>query len=90
MRGLPKYLLFLITLFLVAGLSNNFAHADTATTVDLRDYIANPNWGPAQDHSLSTGEAISYTGDGGTGPNGAAAVRQHKNSNWEQFFVVVY
>lgn len=46
---------------------------------DLAEYIAGEDFIP---HSLSTGEYIHFTAEGGT--NG---IRQYKNNNYEQFFI---
>lgn len=54
----------------------------------ITDFIAQPNFPP---HTLSTGEFLQYSGEGGNAeapvPAGAIAARQYKNDNWEQFFV---
>lgn len=54
----------------------------SAQAVDIREYIAGTDFVP---HTLSTGESVYFTGDGGEGPG--TPVRQYKNANYEQFFI---
>ncbi len=53
------------------------------TPVDLRDFIAGPDFVP---HSLSSGEQISFSSEGDCHAIGQAA-RQYKNANYEQFCI---
>jgi hypothetical protein len=77
-KGLKKNVLYAIGLALILFFLQN----SNALAVDLADYIAGPNF---LDHTLSTGEQIHFTGEGGTGLGIAA--RQYKNNNYEQFFI---
>jgi hypothetical protein len=76
-----RFKLFLCTIF-IAIFVFSLPSSANAQVVDLRDYIAGVDFVP---HSLSTGESVYFTGDGGSGPG--TAVRQYKNSNYEQFFI---
>ena len=59
-----------------------FSKSAFAQTIDLTQFVAGTSF---TEHDLSTGEHISFTGDG-TCASGTA-VRQFKNSNYEQFCI---
>lgn len=79
-QKIPQRVLFTLAFFLVGFFVFGTGHV---YAFDLINFIAQPTF---PDHSLSTGEAVSYTSEGGSGP-ASTAVRQYKNSNYEQFFV---
>src|SRR5690606_25955322 len=56
---------------------------DSVFAFDLVDFIAQPTF---ESHTLSTGEFIHFTDEGGGSPLGQP-VRQYKNGNWEQFYI---
>ena len=70
-----------ITIFLFLVLSNVFSAKVHAQSINLLEYVAGADF---VEHDLSTGEHVSFTGDGSC-PGGLTPVRQYKNNNYEQF-----
>src|SRR4030042_4282167 len=77
MRKLIKLCVLVTSVIVLFGSTDKHAYAQT---VDLREYVAGADF---TEHTLSTGEVIRFSGEGG----GSGAVRQYKNTNYEQFFV---
>lgn len=72
------------TLFaVIIGIFIGFVKVDAAHAFDLIEFIARPEFSA---HTLSTGEFIRYTSEGG-GSTLGDPVRQYKNGNWEQFYL---
>ncbi len=74
-------LIFNLTCISVLGEFHEHVEA-APPTFDLQDFIAQPYF---PTHTLSTGEVVSFTSEGGPGPE--APVRQYKNANYEQLYV---
>ncbi len=76
-----KVIFYIFAFFSLCLLKPIFGQVSLAQEVDLRNFIAQPDF---PTHSLSTGEVVSYES---LGSGDGTPVRQFKNDNYEQFFL---